>query len=50
LMIKVAVYESWGTGALSEFWTNPDNFPDGGFPVVKELFEALQEKRNRSAR
>jgi putative hydrolase of HD superfamily len=49
LMIKVAVYERWGTGALSEFWDNPENFPDGGFPVVKELFEALREKRNRSS-
>lgn len=48
LMLKVAVYERWGTGALSEFWDNPDNFPDGGFPAVKELFEALRERRNRS--
>lgn len=46
LMIKVAVYERWGTGALSEFWDNPENFPDGGFLVVKELFEALRERRN----
>lgn len=46
LMIKVAVYERWGTGALSEFWDNPENFPDGGFPAVKELFEALRERRN----
>ena len=46
LMIKVAVYERWGTGALSEFWDNPENFPDGGFPVVKELFEALRARRN----
>lgn len=46
LMLKVAVYERWGTGALSEFWANPENFPDGGFPVVKELFEALRTRRN----
>ena len=48
LMIKVLVYERWGTGALAEFWDNPENFPDGGpdgFPVVKELFEALRERR-----
>ena len=38
LMLKVAVYERWGTGALAEFWDNPDNFPDGGFPAVAELF------------
>jgi putative hydrolases of HD superfamily len=48
LMIKVAVYERWGTGALSEFWDNPENFPDGGFPAVKELFEALRERRKNS--
>jgi putative hydrolase of HD superfamily len=45
LMLKVTVYERWGTGALSEFWDNPENFPDGGFAVVKELFEALRERR-----
>ena len=45
LMLKVAVYERWGTGALGEFWDNPENFPDGGFEVVKELFEALRERR-----
>jgi putative hydrolase of HD superfamily len=46
LMLKVTVYERWGTGALAEFWDNPDNFPDGGFPAVRELFEALRERRN----
>ena len=45
LMLKVAVYERWGTGALAEFWDNPDNFPDGGFPAVRELFEALRGRR-----
>jgi putative hydrolase of HD superfamily len=47
LMLKVNVYERWGTGALAEFWDNPDNFPDGGFEVVKELFEALRARRGR---
>ena len=47
LMLKVTVYERWGTGALAEFWDNPDNFPDGGFEPVKELFEALRERRMR---
>ena len=47
LMLKVAVYERWQTGALAEFWDNPDNFPDGGFQPVRELFEALRERRNR---
>jgi putative hydrolase of HD superfamily len=46
LMLKVAVYERWGTGALAEFWDNPDNFPDGGFAVVQELFSALRERRD----
>jgi putative hydrolase of HD superfamily len=46
LMLKVAVYERWGTGALGEFWDNPENFPDGGFPAVQELFEALRERRD----
>ena len=46
LMLKVAVYERWGTGALAEFWDNPDNFPDGGFTVVRELFEELRARRN----
>jgi putative hydrolase of HD superfamily len=46
LMLKVTVYERWGTGALSEFWDNPDNFPDGGFPAVRELFEELRSRRN----
>src|SRR3954447_5131849 len=50
LMLKVAVYERWGTGALAEFWDNPDNFPDGGFPAVRELFEALRERRNTDLR
>ena len=50
LMLKVAVYERWGTGALAEFWDNPENFPDGGFPVVRELFEELRERRSTESR
>jgi hypothetical protein len=49
LMLKVTVYERWGTGALAEFWENPENFPDGGFAAVKELFEALRARREASA-
>lgn len=49
LMLKVAVYERWGTGALAEFWDNPDNFPDGGFAVVKEVFDELRARRNAHA-
>ncbi|HVT14778.1 MAG TPA: HD family hydrolase [Thermoanaerobaculia bacterium] len=45
LMLKVAVYEHWGTGALAEFWDNPDNFPDYGIDLVKTLFAQLRERR-----
>jgi putative hydrolase of HD superfamily len=46
LMLKVTMYERWGEGALAEFWDNPDNFPDGGFPAVQEVFEQLRARRN----
>jgi putative hydrolase of HD superfamily len=45
LMLKVTVYERWGEGGLREFWDNPDNFPDAGFPVVQEVFEQLRARR-----
>ncbi|HEX2162941.1 MAG TPA: HD domain-containing protein [Thermoanaerobaculia bacterium] len=45
LMLKVAAYERWGAGGLGEFWDNPDNFPDGGFAPVAELFAALRRRR-----
>lgn len=45
LMIKVTLYEGWGATGLAEFWENPDNFPDGGFQVVRDLFEALRRRR-----
>jgi len=45
LMLKVAVYERWGTGALAEFWDNPDNFPDYGFAAVRELLDELRQRR-----
>lgn len=47
LMLKVTVYESWGAKGLSEFWRNPDNFPDLGFPPVRRLFEELRGRRDR---
>jgi 5'-deoxynucleotidase len=50
LMLKVTVYESWGTGALAEFWDNPTNFPDGGFPLVRGLFEELRARRDAELR
>lgn len=45
LMVKAAAYERWGAGGLAEFWDNPDNFPDGGFAPVRELFEELRRRR-----
>jgi putative hydrolases of HD superfamily len=47
LMLKVAVYESWGTGALAEFWENPDNFPLPGIAPVDELLAELRARRKR---
>ena len=46
LMLKVAAYERWGAAGLGEFWDNPENFPDGGFAPVRELFEALRRRRD----
>lgn len=50
LMLKVAVYERSGSGALGEFWNNPDNFPDGGFAPVREVFEELRRRREAGTR
>lgn len=47
LMLKVLVYEGWGSGALAKFWRNPANFNDGGFEVVRELFEELESRRGQ---
>ena len=48
LMIKVAHYERWGATGLSEFWENPGNFPDREFAPVREVFDQLLERRNKS--
>lgn len=45
LMVKVAAYERWGAAGLAEFWDNPENFPDGGFAPVRELFDELRRRR-----
>jgi len=46
LMVKVLAYESWGAGGLSEFWGNPQNFPDSArFPGLAPLVAALRERR-----
>jgi putative hydrolase of HD superfamily len=44
MMIKVAVYQRWGDGALDEFWGNPGNFEDWGFAVVRDLFDELRRR------
>jgi len=49
LMLKVAVYERWGTGALAEFWDNPENFPDLGIEPVAELFDELRQRRGATS-
>jgi putative hydrolase of HD superfamily len=51
LMFKVAAYERWGSGGgLAEFWENPENFPDGGFAPVRDLFDALRRRREEERR
>jgi putative hydrolases of HD superfamily len=47
LMVKVAVYESWGSGALAEFWDNPDNFPPSGIAPVDDLIAGLRQRRGK---
>lgn len=47
MMLKVQVYESQGGAGLSRFWENPDNFPDGGFPLIEQIFRELRERRSR---
>ena len=49
LMIKVAVYESWGATGMTRFWDNPENFFDGGFDLVRDLYEDLKERRTSSS-
>jgi putative hydrolase of HD superfamily len=45
LMVKVSAYEAWGSTGLKEFWNNSENFPDGGFPAVRELYAELRRRR-----
>jgi len=50
LMLKVSVYESWGAGGLGEFWANSDNFPDGGFTAIRDIFDQLRQRRATAER
>ncbi len=47
LMLKVAVYESWGSTGMSRFWDNPGNFYDGGFDLVRDLYAELRQRRQQ---
>lgn len=49
LMLKVAVYESWGHKGLERFWDNPDNFLDGDFAIIRDLYTSLRDRRERGA-
>ncbi len=49
LMLKVAVYEGWGSGALAEFWETPDTSPAPGIAAVDELFAELRARRKPAA-
>lgn len=44
LLVKVATYQSWGEGALDEFWRHQGNFPSDEFPPVAELAERLKAR------
>lgn len=47
LLLKSWTYERWGAGdALEELWQNLEDFPDGGFDAVRELFEELRRRRH----
>ncbi len=50
LMLKVTVYEAWGATGLRKFWDNPDNFTDGGFEEIRQLFEDLTARRADAVR
>lgn len=50
LMLKVATYEEWGAGGLGDFWRSPDNRDDGGFPIIRRLYDQLWEKHEQMDR
>ena len=41
LMLKAALYESWGSGALAEFWDHSENLPGEEFRSVARTLVAL---------
>lgn len=47
LLVKVAAYQSWGEGALDEFWRHEGNYPSDEFPPVAELAAELRERFGR---
>lgn len=50
LLIKVWTYETWGAGRnLEEMWDNLEDFPDGGFAVIRRLLAELRSRRDSEA-
>ncbi len=45
LLIKAAVYESWGARGLGEFWTNLEGLTGGGFASIERVLEELKARR-----
>lgn len=41
MMLKVLNYRREHRGDLEEFWVNPKNFRDFGFPEISDLFDAI---------
>lgn len=44
LLLKVATYQSWGQGALDEFWRHRGNFPSDEFAPVAALATRLEAR------
>lgn len=45
LLIKTAVYESWGATGLDELWHHAEPLADGGFAGIRRLVEELRRRR-----
>ena len=48
LLIKASVYESWGAGAMGDFWTNLEGFSGDGFESVERVLEELRARRRKT--
>ncbi|MEZ5331766.1 MAG: HD domain-containing protein [Thermoanaerobaculia bacterium] len=45
LLIKALAYEHGGHAGLDEFWPSAEEFDDGGFAVVRDLYSQLTARR-----